>query len=115
MSVMYKQESDALKNTISSLVSGNNAWEFTLKFFSNDKIGKKYFEDAKQEVLDVNSISYSAIVIIALENMSERIQDAIDYENHNTDIDALHSKIYKLESENRKLTNKIKEIEEILK
>jgi hypothetical protein len=105
MAIMHKEESDTLINTVTSLVSSNNAWESVLKFFNNDKIGKGYLEKARREVFD-NNQEYSIMIITALEDMSERIQDAIDDED-NMDNNKLRNEIYKLESENTKLKKKL--------
>ena len=85
MGIIYSKESDELINTINSLISGNNAWEEIKEVFDTDKIGNKYFEDARKEVLESGNQGYSMMVVVALRNMCDRIYD--------------------LESENRKLKN----------
>lgn len=112
MAILYSKESDELIKTIHSLISANNSWESVAEFFNTNKIGKQYFEDAREEVLESGNQGYSTMIIIALRNMCERIEDAIADEE-NGDVSILHSKIYSLESENRKLKRKLEDIQRI--
>ena len=72
----------------------------------------EYFEKAKDEVLDSGNQSLAVIFEIAIENMAEFIDDHKDDET--TDVDKLRSRIYSLESENRKLKMKLENITKVI-
>lgn len=110
---MNGQESTQLINTMHTLISNSNGWEQVTKFFCVNRTGKIYFDNARQEVLDSGNQGYATMIMVALQNMAERIEDANE-EADNADVNKLQSKIYKLESENRKLKSRIDGIQKLL-
>ena len=110
---IYGKEGIALENTIGKLIGRHNVLCTVEEKFAENEIAKEYFERARDEVLDSGNQSYSVMLGIAIENMAEFIDDHREEEN-NSDIEKLKSRIYALESENRKLKSTLDEINRIL-
>ena len=105
---MYGKEGQELEKTISKLIGRHNVLCNIEKIFSENEIASEFFEKAKDEVLDSGNQSLAVIFEIAIENMAEFIDD--HEEDETTDVDKLRSRIYSLESENRKLKMKLENI-----
>lgn len=105
---IYGKEGQELEKTISKLIGRHNVLCNIENIFAENEIASEYFEKAKDEVLDSGNQSLAVIFEIAIENMAEFIDDHKDDET--TDVDKLRSRIYSLESENRKLKMKLENI-----
>lgn len=105
---IYSGESENIIETISKLISRHNVLCAIEDAFAKNKTASEYFQIAKNEVLESGNQSYGSMFAIAIESMSEFIEDHEDEEV--TDIDKLQYRIYNLESENRKLKAKLDEI-----
>ena len=109
---IYSKEGQELEKTISRLIGRHNVLCKIEEKFTENKIASEYFENARDEVLDSGSQSLAVMFAIAIENMAEFIDDYKDDEA--TDIDKLKSRIYSLESENRKLKMKLENITKVV-
>lgn len=107
---IYHEESEKLERLYSKLIGRHNLLCAIEEVFEKDKILSRYFEEAKREVLDSGNQSISSMYVIALENLAEKLENI---EEPKEEIELL-SKIYKLESENRKLKMKLEEIKKII-
>lgn len=105
---IYGKEGQELEKTISRLIGRHNVLCKIEEKFTENKIASEYFENAREEVLDSGNQSLAVIFAIAIENMAEFIDD--HEEDEITDVDKLRSRIYSLESENRKLKMKLENI-----
>ena len=106
---IYGKEGQELEKTISRLIGRHNVLCTIEEKFTENKVASEYFEKAREEVLDSGNQSLAIMFAIAIENMAEFIEDhEDDYEK--TDLDKLRSRIYNLESENRKLKMKLENI-----
>lgn len=106
---IYGKEGQELETTISKLIGRHNVLCRIEEKFAENKIASEYFEKAREEVLDSGNQSLAVMFAIAIENMAEFIEDHEDDEEI-TDIEKLKNRIYSLESENRKLKMKLKNI-----
>lgn len=106
---IYGNEGQELERTIRKLIGRHNVLCNVEKIFSNNKVANAYFKNAMNEVLESGNQSYAVALEIAIENMAEFIEDHID-EEADSDVDKLKSRIYALESENRKLKMKLENI-----
>ena len=109
---IYGKEGQELEKTISRLIGRHNVLCKIEEKFTENKIASEYFENAREEVLDSGNQSLAVMFAIAIENMAEFIDDYKDDET--TDIDKLKSRIYSLESENRKLKMKLEDITKVV-
>lgn len=107
---IYHEESEKLEKLYSKLIGRHNLLCAIEEVFEKDKILSRYFEEAKREVLDSGNQSISSMYVIALEAMAQELKDNEETPKE----DELLSKIYKLESENRKLKMKLEEIKKII-
>lgn len=107
---IYHEESEKLERLYSKLIGRHNLLCAIEEVFEKDKILSRYFEEAKREVLDSGNQSISSMYVIALEAMAQELKDNEETPKE----DELLSKIYKLESENRKLKMKLEEIKKII-
>lgn len=105
---IYGKEGQELEKTISKLIGRHNVLCNIEKIFAENEIASEFFEKAKDEVLDSGNQSLAVMFEIAIENMAEFIND--HEEDETTDVDKLRSRIYSLESENRKLKMKLENI-----
>ena len=105
---IYGKEGQELEKTISKLIGRHNVLCNIEKIFTENEIASEFFEKAKDEVLDSGNQSLAVMFEIAIENMAEFIDD--HEEDETTDVDKLRSRIYSLESENRKLKMKLENI-----
>ena len=108
---IYSKESDELKKLFNKLIGRHNVLCSIEKVFAEDEVANRYFEEAREEVLDSGNQSLASMFVIAIENMAKFIYD---HENEETDIDRLKHRIYDLESENRKLKRKLDNINEVV-
>ena len=109
---IYGKEGQELEKTISRLIGRHNVLCKIEEKFTENKIASEYFENAREEVLDSGNQSLAVMFSIAIENMAEFIDDHKDDEI--TDVDKLRSRIYSLESENRKLKMKLENITKVV-
>ena len=109
---IYGKEGQELEKTISKLIGRHNVLCNIEKIFTENEIASEYFEKAKDEVLDSGNQSLAVMFEIAIENMAEFIDD--HEEDETTDVDKLRSRIYSLESENRKLKMKLENITKVV-
>lgn len=105
---IYGKEGQELEKTISRLIGRHNVLCEIEEKFADNKVASEYFKQAREEVLGSGNQSLAAMFAIAIENMAEFIDDHEDDEI--TDVDKLRSRIYSLESENRKLKMKLENI-----
>lgn len=105
---IYGKEGQELEKTISRLIGRHNVLCDIEKVFAENEVASKYFEKARDEVLDSGNQSLASMFVIAIKNMAEFIEDHEDDES--TDIDMLQSRIYSLESKNRRLKMKLENI-----
>ena len=105
---IHHKEGEELKNTISRLIGRHNVLCRIEEVFAKNKIATDYFEWARDEVFDSGNQSLASMFVIAIEKMAEYIEDHQDDEN--TDVNKLQSRIYSLESENRKLNMRLENI-----
>lgn len=110
---IYGKEGQELEKTISRLIGRHNVLCRIEKVFAENEIANKYFEKAKEEVLDSGNQSLAVMFEIAIENMTEFIGDHEDDETP-TDVDKLQYRIYNLESENRKLKMRLDNITKVV-
>ena len=109
---IYGKEGQELEKTISRLIGRHNVLCKIEEKFTENKIASEYFENAREEVLDSGNQSLAVMFAIAIENMAEFIDDYKDEQA--TDVDELKSRIYSLESENRKLKMKLENITKVV-
>lgn len=105
---IYGKEGEELERKISRLIGRHNVLCRIEEVFTKNKIATDYFEWARDEVIDSGNQSLASMFVIAIEKMAEYIEDHQDDEN--TDVNKLHSRIYSLESENRKLKMRLENI-----
>lgn len=105
---IYYEESNRLEKLYSSLIGRHNVLCRIEEVFTKNVTANLYFEKARDEVLESGNQSLASMFVIAIENMAEYIKDNEDEED--PDRDGLLSKIYYLESENRKLKMKLENI-----
>ena len=109
---IYGKEGQELEKTIGKLIGRHNVLCSIEKVFSENEIANKYFEEAREEVLESGNASLATMFVIAIENMVEIIKD---YEKDKmTDLDKLKSCIRSLELENRKLKMKLDNITKVV-
>lgn len=108
---IYGKEGQELEKTISRLIGRHNVLCKIEEEFTENKIASEYFENAREEVLDSGNQSLAVMFAIAIENMAEFIDDYKDEQA--TDVDELKSRIYSLESENKKLKMKLENITKV--
>ena len=79
---IYSKQGEELKSTISNLISSHNTLCSIEEAFQKNKYAKQYFEDARREVLDSGNQSLAVMYAIAIENMSNFIEDnqEVNYE-----------------------------------
>lgn len=109
---IYGKEGQELEKTISRLIGRHNVLCKIEEKFTENKIASEYFKNAREEVLDSGNQSLAVMFAIAIENMAEFIDDYKD--DQATDVDKLKSRIYSLESENRKLKMKLENITKVV-
>lgn len=102
------EESSRLERQYSSLIGRHNVLCSIEEVFVKNSTANLYFEKARDEVLESGNQSLASMFVIAIKNMAEYIKDNENEED--TDKDSLLSKIYSLESENRKLKMKLESI-----
>ena len=105
---IHHEESERIKRQYSSLISRHNVLCSIEDIFTKNATANLYFEKARDEVLDSGNQSLASMFVIAIENMAEYIKDNEDEDDQDKDI--LLSRIYSLESENRKLKMKLDNI-----
>ena len=105
---IYHEESNRLEKLYSSLIGRHSVLCSIEKVFTKNTTANLYFEKARDEVLESGNQSLASMFVIAIENMAEYIKDNEDEED--PDKDKLLSRIYSLESENRKLKMKLDNI-----
>lgn len=98
---IYGKEGEELERKISHLIGRHNVLCRIEEAFANNKVATDYFEWARDEVIDSGNQSLASMFVIAIEKMTEYIEDHKDEDN--TDVSKLYSRIYNLESKNRKL------------
>lgn len=109
---IYGKEGEELERKISHLIGRHNVLCRIEEVFDRNKTVSEYFENAREEVLDAGNQSLASMFVIAIENMAEYIED---HENEDTaDVNKLQSRIYNLESENRKLKMKLENITKVV-
>ena len=109
---IYGKEGQEVEKTISRLIGRHNVLCRIEEKFTENNIASEYFENAREEVLDSGNQSLAVMFAIAIENMAEFIDDYKD--DQATDVDKLKSRIYSLESENRKLKMKLENITKVV-
>lgn len=107
------EKSKYIHKTIDTLISSHNTFGYITELFDNDVTIMKYFEAAREEVIESGNSSLGVMMVIALKNMAERLRN-LEKETDDSDIEKLQFKIYKLESENRKLTARLNNITEVV-
>ena len=110
---IYGKEGQELEKTISRLIGRHNVFCTIEEKFVDNKVASEYFKQARDEVLDSGNQSLSVMFAIAIENMAEFIEDH-EEDGEITDVDKLRSRIYSLESENRKLKMKLENITKVV-
>lgn len=109
---IYGKEGEELERKISHLIGRHNVLCRIEEVFDRNKTVREYFENAREEVLDSGNQSLASMFVIAIESMAEYIED---HENEDTtDVDKLQSRIYSLESENRKLKMRLENITKVV-
>ena len=108
---IYGKEGQELEKTISKLIGRHNVLCDVEEFFTKNKVANEYFKEAKDEVLGLGNQSYSSMLVIAIKNMVEFIEDQNKVD---TDVEKLRLRIYDLESENRRLKTTLGSINKIL-
>ena len=108
---IYGKEGQELEKTISKLIGRHNVLCDVEEFFTKNKVANEYFKEAKDEVLGLGNQSYSSMLVIAIKNMVEFIEDQNEVD---TDVEKLRLRIYDLESENRRLKTTLGSINKIL-
>lgn len=102
---IHSKEGDELKNKINMLIGRHNVLCRVEEAFSKSKRATEYFERARDEVYESGNQSYASMLSIAIQTMA----NAIDDQEEDSDIDELQIRIWKLESENRKLKMALEE------
>ena len=109
---MYGKESQELEKLYSKLIGRHNVLCSIEKVFEEDEVAGRYFEKAKEEVLESGNQSLSSMFVIALKDMIEYIKESDSKEA--VDRDALKMRVYDLECENRKLRSKLDSISDFV-
>ena len=97
------QEKDKLKNQINSIISIHNMFCDIELVFMEDIIARGYFEEARKEVQSCGNAGLSMIYRVAIKNMTARLADLESDLEIDDEVETLRTRIYQLESENRKL------------
>lgn len=105
---IYGKEGEELERKISHLIGRHNVLCRIEEVFAKNKVATDYFEWARDEVINSGNQSLASMFVIAIEKMTEYIEDHQDDED--TDMNKLQSRIYSLEYENRKLKMKLENI-----
>lgn len=109
---IYGKEGEELERKISHLIGRHNVLCRIEEVFDKNKIATDYFEWARDEVIDSGNQSLASMFVIAIEKMAEYIEDHQDDED--TNVSKLQSRIYNLESENRKLKMRLENITKVV-
>lgn len=96
-------ESDKMENMYKSLISRHNVLCDIEQFFVDNKIAKKYFDYAENDVLESGNCSLSVMMCMALERMAEDISDYQDDEEKMNSYYDVKIELDKLKRENQRL------------
>lgn len=109
---ILSKESNDMKNKLNELISSHNTLCDICEVFEKNDIAKQYFEYGRDEVLESGNCCLAQMYAIAILRMCDFIKDNSD---EDSDIKKLRIKLYKLENENRKLLDKLKRIDILLR
>lgn len=105
---IHGKEGEELEKKIGHLIGRHNVLCRIEETFAKNNIATGYFEWARDEVIDSGNQSVASMFAIAIEKMADYIENHED--ENTTDVDKLYSRIYSLESENRKLKLRLENI-----
>lgn len=111
---IYGKESEELENKIRHLIGRHNVLCRIEEAFKRNKVALAYFNEAREEVLESGNYSVASMYAIAIDGMSNRLNDLEEDEKETADINILRNRIYLLEAQNRKLTTKIENITKVV-
>lgn len=109
---IFSKESDNMQNKLNELISSHNTLCDICEVFEKNDIAKQYFDYGRDEVLGSGNCSLASMYVIAILRMCDYIES---HPEEDSDVEELQIKIYKLENENRRLVDKLKNISRILK
>lgn len=109
---IFSKELEKMNDELNRLIRSHNMLCYICEVFEKNKTAKKYFDYSRTEVLDSGNQGLSTMYAVAIERMCEFIEDHQEDDDYN-DVEKLHTKIYKLENENRRLNHKLQELKKL--